>query len=355
MEITLILYTLLSLFVLISFKLIFPQRTRFKNLPPSPPSLPIIGNFHQLEQPLHRTLLRLSNRFGPVFSLKFGSRLAVIVSSSSAVEECFTKNDIIFANRFPSIKGKHLLYNNTSLITSSYGDHWRNQRRISSIEILSTHRINSFSGVRKDEINRLLQKLYQNSKNEFAKVQLSPMLSELTFNSVMRMVSGKRYYGDDCDVTDVEEAKKFRDLVKEITKSGIASSLAEFVPIIRWVNKSFEKEFQRIGKKADMFFQGLIDEHRNRKSGLESTNTMIDHLLGLQESQPDYYTDQIIKGLIMVLIIAGTDTSACFDWERVTEEAIDMTEASGTVMAKAIPLEAKCRARAIMSNISFEQ
>ncbi|GLU10738.1 hypothetical protein SLE2022_275240 [Rubroshorea leprosula] len=37
---------------------------------------------------------------------------------------------------------------------------------------------------------------------------------------------------------------------------------------------------------------------------------MIDHLLSLQKLEPDYYTDQIIKGLALVLIFAGTDTSA---------------------------------------------
>ncbi|KAL4339582.1 hypothetical protein GQ457_08G015040 [Hibiscus cannabinus] len=45
---------------------------------------------------------------------------------------------------------------------------------------------------------------------------------------------------------------------------------------------------------------------------MESNNTasMIDHLLNLQQSDPHYYTDGIIKGLILVLIFAGTDTSA---------------------------------------------
>lgn len=46
-------------------------------------------------------------------------------------------------------------------------------------------------------------------------------------------------------------------------------------------------------------FQGLIDEHRNKNEENSNTN-MIDHLLSLQDSQPEYYTDEIIKGLIMV-------------------------------------------------------
>ncbi|KAF5961919.1 cytochrome P450 81D11-like [Camellia sinensis] len=54
--------------------------------------------------------------------------------------------------------------------------------------------------------------------------------------------------------------------------------------------------------------QLLSATHTQRRD--KSKNTMIDHLLSLQESQPEYYTDDIIKGLIAVMILAGTDTSA---------------------------------------------
>lgn len=42
------------------------------------------------------------------------------------------------------------------------------------------------------------------------------------------------------------------------------------------------------------FFKVSHDEHKGVKR-----NTMIDHLFSLQESQPEYYTDEIIKGLII--------------------------------------------------------
>ncbi|XP_039034796.1 cytochrome P450 81D11-like [Hibiscus syriacus] len=62
----------------------------------------------------------------------------------------------------------------------------------------------------------------------------------------------------------------------------------------------------------DRLLQKLIDEHRYKK--LENNNNIynstIDHLLNLQQSDPHYYTDEIIKGLMLVLIFAGTDTSA---------------------------------------------
>ncbi|KAK9949986.1 hypothetical protein M0R45_005493 [Rubus argutus] len=195
-------YTSLSIFV---FLLIFLQvfspskKRRYPNLPPSPSlSLPILGHLYLLKPPIHRTFHRISQKHGPVFALWFGSRRVVIVESSSAVQECFTKNDVVLANRPPSLFGKHLAYNHTTISASPYGDHWRNIRRISTVEVLSTVRLNSFSDVRKDEIKHFLCKLSQSAggENRFAKVELKSPLNEMTLNNIMRMVAGKRYVGD---------------------------------------------------------------------------------------------------------------------------------------------------------------
>ncbi|RDX67982.1 Cytochrome P450 81E8, partial [Mucuna pruriens] len=273
-----------------------------------PPSFPIIGNLHQLKQPLHRTFHAISQKYGQIFSLWFGSRFVVVVSSFTAVQECFTKNDIVLANRPNFLIGKYIGYNSTTVSMSNYGDHWRNLRRIISLEVLSSHRINSFLEIRKDEIMRLLQKLAQDSRNGFAKVELSSRFSEMTFNTIMRMVSGKRYYGEDCEVSDVEEARQFREIIKELVTLGGANNRGDFLALLRWFDfDGLEKRLMRISKRTDSFLQGLIDEHRN---GKHSANTMISHLLTQQQSQPQYYTDQIIKGLALVMLLAGTDTSS---------------------------------------------
>ncbi|KAM7511834.1 hypothetical protein LguiB_010709 [Lonicera macranthoides] len=294
------LYTLLLVLLLfLSFRFF----SRLKNLPPIPsPALPVIGHLHLLKQPLHRTFHHLSEKAGPIFSLWFGSRLVVVVSSPSAVEECFTKNDVVLANRPRFIIGKYIGYNYTTMVGSSYGDHWRNLRRLSALEIFSSARLNMFLSIRQDEIRLLLCKLYQSSAS---KVELKSMLSELSFNIIMRMIAGKRYFGE--DVEDQEEANRFREMIKEVFHYGGASNPGDFLPILRWIGfGGFEKNLARLAKKMDVLLQGLIDERRRDKS----KNSMIDHLLSLQESQPEYYTDQIIKGLMMVMINAGTDTSA---------------------------------------------
>ncbi|XP_050245087.1 (+)-piperitol/(+)-sesamin synthase CYP81Q2-like [Quercus robur] len=123
----------------------------------------------------------------------------------------------------------------------------------------------------------------------------------------MRMVAGKRYYGE--DVKDVEEAREFRELVSEIIKMFGASNPGEFVAVLRWIDYGgLEKKLKGFAKRTDVFMQGLIDETRNKDE--EGEKTMINHLLSLQKSQLEYYTDQIIKRLMLVLILAGIEMLA---------------------------------------------
>ncbi|XP_010526705.1 PREDICTED: cytochrome P450 81D11-like [Tarenaya hassleriana] len=293
------------LFLSLSLGFFLRRRNRKPNLPPSPAkSLPVIGHLHRLKPPLYRNFLRLSESLGgaPIFSLRLGNRLVFVVSSYSIAEECFTRNDVVLANRPHFIMSKHMAYDNTTMIAAPYGDHWRNLRRIGAVEIFSSQRLNSFSDIRKDEIRRLIQRLSRHSLHRFAKVELKSMFTDLTFNNVIRMVAGKRYYGDGAE--EDEEAKRVSQLIAAVIGSGGAGNAADYLPVLRWVT-DFEKRVKKMASEMDDFLQRLIDEKKEEKG-----NTMIHHLLSLQESQPDYYNDRIIKGLIIVMILAGTDTSA---------------------------------------------
>ncbi|KAK4416303.1 cytochrome [Sesamum alatum] len=293
------------------------------NLPPSPPGwLPIIGHLHLIKNPLHRTLYDCSQKLGSIFSVWFGSRLVVVVSSSSLVEECFTKYDIVLANR-PDLHLdlRSLGASTISVIGAPYGDHWRNLRKLCDLEVFAPTRLASFLSIRRDERERMISGLYKISSAGLAKVNLEAKIAELTFNNLMRMLAGKRYYGEEAE--DEEEAKRFRDMTKEALELMNTFNLAEIFPILRWIGcNGFEKQLPVHSRKTDEIMQGLLDEHRRG----ERQNTMVGHLLSLQESQPDYYTDEIITGLI----IEG---------------------ASRITLPKATTLEAMCKPRHVMEKV----
>ena len=140
---------------------------RNKNLPPSPFSLPIIGHLHLLnKQPLHQALHTLSSHYGTILSLKLGFRSILVVSSPSAVEERFTKNDITFANRPRTMAGQHLTYNSTVLVWAPYGHLWRNLRRVATIEIFSHISLQKSSIIREEEVYYLLRQMLKVSNIE---------------------------------------------------------------------------------------------------------------------------------------------------------------------------------------------
>ncbi|KAL1190455.1 Cytochrome P450 81D11 [Cardamine amara subsp. amara] len=296
------------LFLFISIKLLLKKINRKPNLPPSPAySLPVLGHLYLLKQPLHRTFLSLSQSIGnaPIFHLQLGNQLVYIISSNSIAEECFTRNDVVLANRPELIIGKYVGYNNTNMVAAPYSDHWRNLRRIAAVEIFSSHRISTFTSIRKDEIRRLITHLSKDSLHGFVEVEMKSSLVNLAFNNILMMIAGKRFYGGGTE--DNDEAKLVRELISEVVAGAGSGNLADYLPIIRWVS-DYEKRIKILGNKVDGFLQNLVDEKRAEKT--KGQKTLIDHLLSFQETQPEYYTDVIIKGLILALIVAGTDTSS---------------------------------------------
>ncbi|KAJ0085106.1 hypothetical protein Patl1_06827 [Pistacia atlantica] len=90
-------------------------------------------------------------------------------------------------------------------------------------------------------------------------------LSELSFNIIMRMVSGKRYFGEEVD--DPEESKRVLKIVRDIFDASGASNPGDFLPFLRWVDyKSYKKRTIRLHKNSDRFMQSLIDEHQNTRN-----------------------------------------------------------------------------------------
>ncbi|KAL8058724.1 hypothetical protein ABFX02_03G038700 [Erythranthe guttata] len=261
---------------------------KLRKYPPSRPlSLPIIGHLYLFKKPLHRTLANLSDKYGPVMLLQFGSRAVLHVL----------------------LAGKHLGYNYTTIAWAPYGDHWRNLRRLASLELLSARRIQMSDDVRSHEVRSLLKRLAAagggGDHQHHQVVEIRSALFEMVLNIIMRMICGKRYYTSGGESANSEEGRRFSKIVNETFELSGASNVGDFLPVLRWIGVDKLE-------KRDSFMQDLINEHKkNNNCDTISCNnkTLIDVLLSLQETDPQSYTDQIIRGLMQVMLSAGTDTS----------------------------------------------
>uniref|UniRef100_A0A6N2MJ29 Cytochrome P450 n=1 Tax=Salix viminalis TaxID=40686 RepID=A0A6N2MJ29_SALVM len=313
------LYHLLALFLFlfIVFKNLLHRK---RNLPPAPFDLPVIGHLYLLKQPLYKSLHSLLLRYGPTLSLKFGSRPVIVVSSPSVVEECFTKNDKIFANRPKSMAGDRLTYNYSAFVSAPYGDRWRNLRRLAVSEIFSSKSLRKSSSIREEEVSCVLRRLLKVAPSGTQSVELRLVFSTLVSNVVMRVCAGKRYVEEEHAGTAME-----RQLIQEFKDKffpSLAMNICDFIPILRVIGfKGLEKNMRKLHGIRDEFLQNLIDEVRLKLKKITSLKTdeladgeerrsVAGTLLHLQESEPGFYTEEVIKSTVLMMFIAGTETTA---------------------------------------------
>ncbi|KAI3875987.1 hypothetical protein MKX03_026223, partial [Papaver bracteatum] len=289
-------YFLLFVSILLISNLFSKKST--KNKPPTPPALPIIGHLHLINKPLNKALKDLSDRYGPVLLLRFGSQSVLALSSPSSVEECLTKNDIIFANRPPVVAAKHLGYNYKTVEWSSYGPNWRNLRRVMNMDIFSSSSLQTTSNIRNEEVQYMMHQLYQRSMSSssldiFHEVDLKSMFFELGFNIIMKMVSGKRYHGD--------KKWSFDSLVRESFLPKTLVHMVDFLPVLQWIDyQGTEKKLKQVKKNKDVFLDELIQENLKSSASKEETKhkSLIEVLVSLQQDEPRTYTDEVVKGII---------------------------------------------------------
>ncbi|GMJ07279.1 cytochrome P450, family 71, subfamily A, polypeptide 25 [Hibiscus trionum] len=115
-------------------------RRRCKQLkfPPGPKPWPIIGNLNLIGSLPHQSLYKLSQRYGPLMHLKFGSYPVLVASSAEMAKEFLKTHDQIFATRPQHAAGKYITYNYSDVLWAPYGPHLRQGRKIYMNEGLIT-------------------------------------------------------------------------------------------------------------------------------------------------------------------------------------------------------------------------
>ncbi|KAK9119876.1 hypothetical protein Scep_017969 [Stephania cephalantha] len=282
------------------------------NLPPCPPTLPLIGNLHQLSRLVHHSLRDLSRQHGPFMLMYLGWAKVLVVSSAEMAREIMKNHDNVFADRAITSTAKALMYGCKDIGLAPYGEYWRQVRKLCVLDLLCLKRVQSFKFIREEEAWSLVEKISRSSASSTGSttIDLSDLLGILANNVVARCTFGSKYEGEDGRNRFEELSKTTMNLIREF-------SMADFFPCLGWMDilTGFRRRLKRHIQDIDTFLDEVIDEHMMKSElhgDLDQHHFLIDRLILAQKRKTlDVNLDrENIKAIIMDMFIGGTDTTA---------------------------------------------
>ncbi|KAM0016233.1 putative cytochrome P450 [Helianthus debilis subsp. tardiflorus] len=236
------------------------------NLPPGPPSLPLIGNLHQLiGKSFHETVYKLAEKYGPIMHIYMGSQPVVVISSSALATEAFKTHDHILANRQYSNNLRRLTFDYNDIAWAPYGDHSKHMRRVLVTEFLNSRMSKSFKKVLDMEVKNMLDNLPYGTETNLNKV-----FGNFVCDFTSKVVTGKSY-------RDVKiRGKTMKEMLDEmiILFSG---SFSEIFPKYGWILEDLSGWTRRVDKHMANYndlLELMIDEHLDHTN--EDEKDMID-------------------------------------------------------------------------------
>ncbi|XP_060180855.1 6,7,8-trihydroxycoumarin synthase-like [Lycium barbarum] len=277
-------------------------------LPPGPVSLPFIGNLHQYDTLTpHIYFWKLSKKYGKIFSLKLASAQMVVISSKELAKEVLKTQDLVYCSRPPILGQQKLSYNGRDIVFSPYNDYWREMRKICVLHLFSLKKVQLYSPIREDEVSRMIKKISQQAAISQI-INLSNLMISLISTIICRVAFGVRF--DE----EAHERKRFDYLLAEAQALMASFFVSDFFPSLSWIDKltGLTDRLERNFKDLDEFYEELIEQHLNPKRPKSMEGDIVDLLLQLkkEKSTPINLTLEDIKGLLMNVLVAGSDTSA---------------------------------------------
>ncbi|KAJ6712366.1 CYTOCHROME P450 FAMILY 76 SUBFAMILY C POLYPEPTIDE 5-RELATED [Salix purpurea] len=267
-------------------------------LPPGPAALPIIGSLLDLGDKPHRSLARLAGTHGPLMSLRIGQITTVVISSATLAKEVLQKHDVSFCNRtIPDAIRAHR-HHEFGMPWVPIDKRWRNLRTVCNRYIFANQKLDANQDLRREKIQELVAHVQEHCLAGKA-MDIGQAAFTTTLNALSNIIFSLNLSDSSSDT-----ASQFKEVVGSIMEEAGKPNLADYFPVLRWIDLLGKKHRQTIhfGKILSILDCIVNERLRLRKlQGYVPVNDMLDTLLTISDdNNEDIMETGWIKHLFLV-------------------------------------------------------
>lgn len=299
---------LILLTVILILYLSKPSRSH--GFPPGPPTLPLIGNLHNLGTKLHRHLDNLRSIYGPVYSIYLGRTPIVVINNITACREALLVQRDAFSGRpYPGelpygcqLVGKQ----GTNIGFGDVTSEWKLQRKIAEKALKDF-----FGRIIEDHVTTEVEKLLARLRSRVGKpLELGVEFDLAILNVICSLLFGVHYEPED---TEFERIIYFNKCFTEGLKPG------QLVDVFPWLARFPLPGLQKLRHAVAIRDDILDTKYAEHKATFDENNIrdLTDAILkakrefvDAENEQNTSLTEDHLKAILADSFIAGFKTTA---------------------------------------------
>ncbi|KAI0817856.1 putative cytochrome P450 [Xylaria sp. FL0064] len=262
------------------------------DLPPGPPTVPILGNLHLIpKHDIHLQFQKWAQEYGPVYSLILGTKIMIVLSSDRAIKDIMDKRSAISSDRMHMYIGQ-----------TQYGQNWRMIRRIMH-DLLNVRAAEAFGPYQALENQQMMYDILNDPSNfvQHCRRYSNSLMTTTTFG----------YRVPTCDDPHFKELFKVLDEFFRVVQTGQAA-LLDYIPILQtlptWM-LPIKQRAQSNHQREKTLYRYHWDKAKADILSSEKANPSFSVGL-IREQEKHGFNDDFAAYITGTLLEAGTDTTA---------------------------------------------
>ncbi|KAI9079906.1 hypothetical protein K1719_038152 [Acacia pycnantha] len=281
--------------------------------PPGPRPYLIIGNILDIGSNPLLSITNLSKTYGPIMSLRLGTRTVIVISSPEIAKEAFHNHDLDFSGRTFPDSARGLDHHQFSIAWLPISPQWKALRRACVTNLFSTLKLDSTQVLRQSKVGDLINHVHELSIKGEA-VDLAEAAFTTVLNSISNMLFSRDFacYGSD-------KSQEYKKLVVGILHEAGRPNVSDIFPILSFLDLQEARARMRgYCKTLYELFEDILEERLSfRGSKMESKgyNDVLDSFIDLIQDDSSQLSRDDVLHLFLDLFLAGTDTtSTTLEW-----------------------------------------